>query len=56
MKQVTQIFDFINNTVRIFIVRLSHAQLQVSQDLCSGGENHPHVKDTKTGLKKRKLK
>lgn len=32
---------------------LSHAQLQVSQDFCNGGENHPHVKDMKTGLKKK---
>lgn len=53
MKQVTKIFDFINNTVRIFIVCLSRAQLQVSQDLCSGGENHPHVKDMKTGFLKK---
>lgn len=52
MKQVTKIFDFINNTIHIFIVCLSHAQLQVSPDLCNGGENHPHMKDMKTGLKK----
>lgn len=47
MKQVKK-FDFINNTSRIFIVCLPHAQLQASQDLCDRGENHPHIIDRRT--------
>lgn len=39
MKQVTKIFDFINNTVTYIYSVPFIAQLQVSQDLCSGGKS-----------------